>query len=113
MALKLAGRLFTGPFPIDTTEVRGNQAPVVYAIIAKQGEPWAPSFRVVDIGYSEESGVRFSEMPNRSSWSAQDGAQVGVYLFYAPRSEYSLEQRRALTEELRQTYDPPNGFAEA
>jgi hypothetical protein len=113
MALKLAGRLFTGPFPIDTTEVRSNQAPVVYGIIAKGGEPWAPTFRVVDIGYSEESGVRFAELPNRTSWSTPGGGQLGVYLFYAPRSEYSLEQRRALADELRQKYDPPNGFAEA
>jgi hypothetical protein len=112
MALKLAGHLFTGPFPIDTTEVRSNQAPVVYAIIAKGGEPWAPTFRVVDIGFSDDSGVRFAEMPNRTSWSAQDGAQPGVYLFYAPRSEYSLEQRRAMAESLRQKYDPPNGFAD-
>jgi hypothetical protein len=109
MALKLAGHLFTGPFPIDSTEVRSNQSPVVYAIIAKNGEPWAPNFRIVEIGYSEESGVRFAELPNRASWSAQ----VGVYLFYAPRSEYSLEQRRAMAEGLRQRYDPPNGFAEA
>ena len=112
MALKLAGHLFTGPFPIDTTEVRSNQAPVVYAIIAKGGEPWAPTFRVFDIGFSEDSGVRFADLPNRASWSAQGGAQLGVYLFYAPRSEYSLEQRRAMAEKLRQKYDPPNGFAE-
>jgi hypothetical protein len=112
MALKLAGRLFTGPFPIATTEVRSNQTPVVYAIIAKGGDPWAPTFRVVDIGYSHESGVRFAELPNRTSWSVQSATQLGVYLFYAPRSEYSLDQRRALAEELRQKYDPPNGFAE-
>lgn len=113
MALKLAGHLFTGPFPIDTTEVRSNQAPVVYAIIAKGGEPWAPTFRVVDIGCSAESGVRFAELPNRASWSVQDATQPCVYLFYAPRSEYSLERRRALADELRQKYNPPNGFAEA
>lgn len=112
MALKLAGHLFTGPFPIDTTEVRSNQSPVVYAIIAKAGDPWSPTFRVVDVGFSDASGVRFADLPNRASWSAQNGAQLGVYLYYAPRSEYSDEQRRALAENLRQRYDPPNGFAE-
>jgi hypothetical protein len=112
MALKLAGRLFTGPFPIATTEVRSNHVPVVYAIIVKGGDPWAPTFRVVDIGYSEDAGVRFAELPNRASCSGQSAPQPSVYLFYAPRSEYSLEQRRALAEELRQKYHPPNGFAE-
>lgn len=113
MALKLAGHLFTGPFPVETTEIRSNQAPVVYAIIAKGGEPWAPTFRVVDIGYSADAGVRFADLPDREVWTAQGGAQIGVYLFYAPRSEYSVEQRRAMAESLRRAYDPPNGFAEA
>ena len=113
MALKLSNLLFTGPFPIDTTEVRNNQAPVVYAIIAKGGEPWAPSFRVIDIGFSEDNGLRFAELPHRAQWAQQYGDQAGVYLFYAPRSEYSVEQRRAMAESLRQRYDPPNGFAES
>ncbi len=112
MALKLAGHLFTGPFPIDTTEVRSNHAPVVYAIIARGGEPWAPTFRVVDIGFSEDAGLRFIELRNRASWSVPDSARLGVYLFYAPRSGYSLQQRREMAESLRQKYDPPNGFAE-
>jgi hypothetical protein len=113
MALKLSGHLFTGPFPIETTEIRSNQAPVVYAIIAKGGEPWAPTFRVIDIGFSEDAGVRFSDLPERARWREQGGGQLGVYLFYAPRSEYSLEQRRSMAQRLRQAHDPPNGFAEA
>lgn len=110
MALKLAGHLFTGPFPIDSTEVRSNQVPVVYAIIAKDGEPWAPTFRVLEVGFSENTGLRFADLPTRASWLA--GTQVGVYLFYAPRSEYSLDQRREMAASLRQKFDPPNGFAE-
>jgi hypothetical protein len=113
MALKLSGRLFTGPFPIETTEVRNNQVPVVYAIIAKGGEPWAPTFRVIDIGFSEDAGVRFADLPECARWREQGGDQLGVYLFYAPRSEYSLEQRRSLAEKLRQAHNPPHGFAEA
>jgi len=113
MALKLSGYLFTGPFPVETTEVRSNQSPVVFAIIAKSGEPWAPRFRVIDIGYSDDAGVRFADLPNRSIWTAQAETQVGVYLFYTPRSEYSFEQRRAMSESLRRSYDPPNGYADA
>ena len=112
MAIKLSGFLFTGPFPIDTTEVRKNQSPVVYAIIAKGGEAWAPTFRVVDIGFSDDQGIRFVDLPERAQWAKQYGEQVSVYLFYAARSDYSLEQRRAMAEELRQKHDPPNGFAE-
>jgi hypothetical protein len=113
MALKLAGHLFTGPFPVASTEVRSNQAPVVYAIIAKGGEPWAPTFRVIDVGCSEDSGLRFADLPGRASWVLEPGAQPAVYLFYASKSEYSLDRRRAMADLLRLKYDPPNGFAEA
>jgi hypothetical protein len=113
MALKLSGNLFTGPFPIERTEIRANQPPVVYAIIARGGEPWAPTFRVLDIGFSEENGFRFGDAPNRAAWTAEAGAQIGVYLFYAPREEYSRDQRRSLAEELRRKYNPPNGLVEA
>jgi len=108
MGLKLAGHLFTGPFPIETTEVRANQVPVVYAIIAKGGPPWAPVFRVVHVGSSPESGTRFAEHPNRADWSAGPGETLSVYLFYARRSEYSAADREEFARELRQTYSPPN-----
>src|SRR2546423_236425 len=101
MALKLAGHLFTGPFPLETTEVRSNQAPVVYAIIAKGGEPWAPTFRVIEVGLSGDAGMRFASLPQFASWKAEWGAQIGVYLFYAPRSEYSLDDRRTMAQALR------------
>src|SRR5438445_142247 len=65
MSLKLAGLLFTGPFGIDGTEVRANQVPVVYAVIAKGGPPWAPAFRVIDVGAGPDQGVRFDNHPRR------------------------------------------------
>jgi hypothetical protein len=109
MALKLAGHLFTGPFAIDTTEVRANQVPVVYAIIAKGGQSWAPVFRVVDVGAGADDGIRFTDHPRRREWAGEAAESVGVYLFYAPRSEYSQEDRMRIAEELRQKYDPPRG----
>lgn len=114
MALKLAGHLFTGPFPIETTQVRSNQPPVVFAIIAKEGEAWAPSFRVIDIGFSEDVGLRFADHPNHAQWTEAAGAtgQIGVYLFYAPKSEYALADRQRLASELALRYDPPRGLVE-
>lgn len=110
MALKLAGHLFTGPFALDTTEVRANQVPVVYAVIAKGGQSFAPVFRVVDLGASSNDGVRFSDHPRRGDWMAKVGESLGVYLFYAPRSEFKAEDRMRMAEELRQKYDPPRGL---
>ncbi len=110
MSLKLAGRLFTGPFSVDATEVRANQVPVVYAIIAKGGQAWAPAFRVVDVGASPDQGVRFTDHPRRAEWRIEASETVGVYLFYAPRSEFSEADRARMADELRQKYDPPRGF---
>jgi hypothetical protein len=114
MALKLDGHLFTGPFPIETTQVRANQAPVVFAVIAKEGEAFAPSFRVIDIGFSEDQGLRFADHPRRGAWAEAAGgeAKLGIYLFYAPKSEYGLVDRQRLAAELTQKYDPPRGLVE-
>ena len=111
MSLKLGGHLFTGPSPIDATEVRANQAPVVFAIVAKGGPAFAPVFRVVDIGASPDEGVRFAAHPRRADWTAQPGESLGLYLLSLPRSEYALADRERLAAALQQQYDPPNGFA--
>jgi hypothetical protein len=112
MSLKLAGVLFTGPFAIDTTEVRPNQIPVVYAVIAKGGPSWAPVFRVVDVGAGSDQGVRFEQHPRRQYWTADAGESIGIYLFYAPRSEFTAADRERMAEELRQKYNPPRGFVD-
>src|SRR5215475_1426332 len=109
MSLKLGGHLFTGPFPIDTTEVRANQAPVVFAIVAKGGPPFAPTFRVVDLGASPDDGIRFAAHPRRADWSAQPGESLDLYLLNLARSEYPLPDRERLAAALREQYDPPNG----
>jgi hypothetical protein len=110
MSIKLGGHLFTGPFPVDTTEVRANQVPAVFAVIAKGGQSWAPVLRVVDIGATPDEGVRFSGHPRRAQWQAQAGESIGVYLFYAPRSEYATSDRERMAEKLRRQYEPPNGL---
>ena len=112
MSLKLCGYLFTGPFPLDTT-IRANQQPAVFAVIDKGGPAWAPIFRVIDVGFSEESGIVFADHPSRAQWTAASGRVLGIYLFYAARSQYSMEDRKRIASEVRQKYDPPNGIVEA
>lgn len=113
MSLKLAGHLFTGPFPIATTAVRANQQPVVFAIIAKGGPGWAPTFRVIDVGFSENAGIIFGEHSARGQWDAAGAGTASVYLFYASRSSYSRADREQIAAELRVKYDPPNGLVDA
>jgi len=110
MSLKLAGYLFTGPFPVATTEIRANQVPVVFAIVAKGGQSWAPVFRVIDVGASPDEGMRFAEHQCSKDWTAKPGETVGVYLFYAARSEHTAIDRERIAEALRREYDPPRGL---
>lgn len=113
MSLKLADLLFTGPFPIDTTEIRTNQIPVIYAVIAKGGASWDPVFRVVDIEASPDEGIRLADHPSRPNWTTQVGESIGVYLFNTPRSEYAAVDRERLAAELRQRYNTPAGLLDA
>ena len=110
MSLKLADHLFTGPFDLEKTEVRANQPPVVYAVIAKGGQAWAPVFRVIDIGASPDAGLHFAAHPRCSDWRAEGGEAVGIYLFYAPRSKFTSADRERIAGELRARYDPPRGL---
>src|ERR1700694_4231501 len=100
MSLKLGGHLFTGPFPVETVVVRANKVPVVYAIVAKGGQSWAPVFRVIDVGASPDEGVNLADHPARSKWQGNPGEMVGAYLLYLPRSEYSQADRDRLARQL-------------
>lgn len=114
MSLKIAGQLFTGPFKLDETEIRVNQAPVVFAVISKEGQPWAPSFRLVDVGASSDAGVRFAEHPRHADWRAQAaGGAVSIYLLAMPRSQHSLADRERVVDEIRKVYNPPHGLVSA
>jgi hypothetical protein len=108
MSLKLGGHLFTGPFPIESTEIRANMVPVIFAIIAKGGKPWAPEFRVIDFGSSPDQGLRLADHPRREHWMAEGGENIAAYLFNTPHSQYTTADRERMVEELSRQYQPPN-----
>jgi hypothetical protein len=110
MSLKLAGQLFTGPFPIDATIIRANQQPVVFAVITKGGPEWAPIFRVIDVGYSEDSGLDFSDHPQKPRWIAASDGVLDLYFLNMPKSLFSVADRQRIAEEIRRRYDPPHGL---
>jgi hypothetical protein len=105
MGLKIANHLFYGPFAIDAVAVRANQAPVVFAIVSKGGEPWLPTFRLVDIGGSPDEGVALAQHPQRRAWEAAEG-ELQVYLLDVPRKQGDAQRRRSLADEIRATLGP-------
>lgn len=110
MSLKIATQLFAGPFPLNETAVRHNQAPAVFVVIAKEGKPWNPVFRVLAAGETG-SGMAFREHPQRMEWiAATSGSMPVLYLHAMPRSDNSTADRQALVEAIIARYPPPNGI---
>jgi hypothetical protein len=109
MGLKIADYLFYGPFPIDDVRVRANQAPVVFAIVCKGGEPWLPTFRLVDIDHSPDDGVVVAQHQRRSDWERANDGVLQVYLLDVPKREGGESRRRALAEEIRAALAPTGG----
>jgi hypothetical protein len=109
MGLKIANHLFYGPFPVDTVTVRANQAPVVFAIVSRGGEPWLPTFRLIDIGASGDDGIVLAQHPRRAAWTADPNGELQAYLLDVPRKQVDAEHRRRLAEEIRAALAPAGG----
>ncbi len=113
MSLKIAGRLFAGPFPVEKTVVRKNHQPAVYAVISREGKPWNPVFRLLEVGETGEDGIVFAEHAARPQWEEQAKAgqgAVGIYLYDMARSQCDAAARQAQVEEIRARYTPPTGI---
>jgi hypothetical protein len=109
MALKIAGYLFTGPYDLDKTVVRRNHLPVIYAVLSKEGPPWDPVFRVIEIGTSGEDGIVFAEDARRNGWTSRAQGQLCLYLMQLEGAEYrGLAARESLARAIRARHVPPN-----
>jgi hypothetical protein len=109
VALKIAGHLFNGPHDIDTTVVRANHRPVVYAVISKEGAPWDPQFRLIDIDCSEAGGLVFSEHAKNQQWRRD--CKGTLCLFLLPMDEgggYKESDRSVIAERIRTLHRAPN-----
>ena len=109
MALKIADHLFTGPFDVEKTVVRKNHLPAVYAVLSKEGQPWDPLFRVLEIGASGQDGITFSNHARRGEWTARARGQICVYLMSLEGPEWQdVAARQSLAEQLGARHVPPN-----
>jgi hypothetical protein len=80
MSLKICNYLFTGPFPVEKTNRRANQAETVFAIVIKAGSAWDPSFSLLDLGRTGAAGTVFAQHPRAADWVDSAGAAANVYL---------------------------------
>ncbi len=112
MALKIAGRLFTGPFDPATFVVRGNQEAVVYAVVAKGGEAWDPHFRLIAVGAGDDGvTLTFADLPELASWQALAGKPVSIYIHaLGTRAGAGPAERAALVGAIVAAVAPPDGI---
>lgn len=109
MSLKIADHLFYGPYPLDKVKLRANQTPAVIAIVCKSGEPWLPTFHLVDVMASPDEGIVVAEHPRRPQWQAAREGELQVYLLDVPKSEGDLDHRRRVADRVRATLEPMRG----
>ena len=80
MGLKIGGYLFSGPFDIEKAVIRKHQKPVIFVIISREGQPWDPEFRIVDIDASGPEGINFANEPRREGWDSGTISDIATLL---------------------------------
>src|SRR5262249_8583784 len=108
VGLKIAGRLFYGPFVIEKIKLRANQHRVVFAIVAKRGEPWNPDFRLVHAEASPPGGIVLAEHPARAGWSGGSG-ELQVYLLDLEHAAQADADAAAILHDIHAVCPPPDG----
>ncbi|UTD29100.1 hypothetical protein [Bradyrhizobium sp. WD16] len=110
MSLKIADFLFYGPFQVATIKVRANQTPVIFAIVCRAGDPWNPTFRLIDIGASPAEGLVLAEQPQRTFWDQENDGELEAYLYDTPASAgFNAEKRTQIVDDIRAQIGPPRG----
>lgn len=109
MGLKIGGYLFSGPFDIEKAVIRKHQKPVVFAIISREGQPWDPVFRIIDIDASGAEGIQFADEPRRAEWEREGSGENGVYYYeFENREDNTPERREQIVSRLREDFPPPD-----
>lgn len=93
MSLKLSNHLFTGPFDVLSHVVRKNHRLQLFAIVLKSGEPWAPSFDVIETGVANNSPLSDPEDVQRKAWSESCGGENCLYLLSPDLRAYPANER--------------------
>jgi hypothetical protein len=110
MGLKISGRLFYGPSPIEDVVVKKNHSPVVFAIVSRGGEPWNPVFRLLDVGFSGTEGIVLSDHPSVPQWKTENDGILQVYLLDLKRKDGDPAERAdVIIREFQAKYQPPKG----
>ncbi len=111
MGLTIGKHLFYGPFQVEKVIIRKNHHPAVFAVVSRSGEPWSPTFRLLDVGYSGPTGMIAAEHPLLSTWLEANDGVLQIYLYDLDQKGGHADERAAvIVDELIGCYQPPRGM---
>lgn len=99
--LSICGYGFEGPYT-DFNVLR--DAPGVYVIGDRRSDG---NWYILDVGESRTVRSRVQTHDRAPCWKRHSSGVLGVAVRYTPG--WSAEQRRALEQQIRRTYNPPCG----
>lgn len=110
MGLKIANRLFSGPYDMAKFRRRKNQSAVIYAIISKSGPSWDPNHHLVAVDTHGDEGLDFTEVAEAADWPCPEGGSLCLFVDFLDNHKTTAETRRKIVDEIRQTLDVPGAF---
>lgn len=111
MGLTIGNHLFYGPFPVEKVTIRKNHHPAVFAVVSRSGEPWNPTFRLLDVGYSGPDGMVAAEHPHLPGWLEENDGSLQIYLYdMESKTDDSVHRATRIVDELIALYSPPRGI---
>ncbi len=111
MGLTIGNLLFYGPFPVEKVTIRKNHRPAIFAVVSRSGEPWNPTFRLLDVGFSGSEGMVAAEHPRLHQWLEENDGSLQIYLYEMDsKTGDSVARAARIIDELIALYSPPRGI---
>lgn len=110
MGLKIASRLFSGPYGMSTFKRRRNQSAVIYAVVSKSGPPWDPDHHLVDLGTHDDDGLDFAALARAKSWQPIGEGTLMLFIYFLDDRRTTLAEREAELAEMRSRLEIPGAF---
>jgi len=110
MGLKIASRLFSGPYSMQTFKRRANQSQVLFAVVSKSGPSWDPDHHLIDIGTHDDEGVNFAAVAEVADWESINGGTLLLFVDFFDNRRTTRTERDAFVEEIRSAYKIPGAY---
>lgn len=110
MGLKIASRLFSGPYDISKFKRRRNQTSVIYAVVSKSGPPWDPEHYLIDIGTHGDDGLDFAAVFSAADWEPINDGQLMLFVYFLENRRSTVDERTSIVARMRKDVGDQGAF---